>query len=186
MVNQIFGNDDTYIPLRDIPTQNFITLVMTQTVNKIPAWNVIAVLLLPVGYWINACMPWSRHLFINSDSAYWMQWVASIMALQWLSVLLIVLFLKRQKPTFERRGLPGAHIQGYTFHCVVLFPRICYLLFVRAGAARRLVRQLHEANQPAGTIRAYLKIYFNFISHRHIFIELNNSYNEKIHFSFSL
>ncbi len=72
---------------------------------KVKTWHIVAMFLFPALYFLNAMTPWGQELWGrgNRDS-YATYWI-STMALHWLSVILVLYFLKKDGISLRNIGL---------------------------------------------------------------------------------
>lgn len=72
----------------------------------LPRWQVLFVLVgLPVIYVANSFLPWSVGLFAQRDRTYYLPFWGSVALLHWVSVVLVVVFLKRTGGRLKDIGL---------------------------------------------------------------------------------
>lgn len=85
-----------------------MTMAGTNTDQKLilPLWQVLLILIgLPAVYIVNSLMPWSTGLLRQHDHTFFFQFWGSIALLHWISVALIIFFLKRTGIRLNAIGL---------------------------------------------------------------------------------
>ncbi len=77
---------------------------MPKLETRIPAWQIVVVLVFPILYAINARLPWSEGLWVDHDKSYFVPFWISVIALHSVAAILVVHFLRRSEVTASQIG----------------------------------------------------------------------------------
>ncbi len=99
---------------------------------KVPTWKLLVVLIaFPAAYVLNSFTPWASGLFVQDDRSFYFPFWTSALALHWLSVVFVVMVLRRHGHSLADIGLALTPTKG----------AVIVVGFVALGAALVLFRE---------------------------------------------
>lgn len=87
---------------------------------RVPVWQIVVVLLLPLLYMANARMPWSQGLWGEQDTTYYYAFWLSILTIYAISACIVFYFMRRSRVTMSDIGFHARRRSCVTMAVVLL------------------------------------------------------------------